>query len=103
MGVATFLLIMMVLDLRHVSVQGLSVKCNTCDAGLCPNTDTCIGGTVRDICGCCMVCARGFNETCGGRFGMLGKCGPGLRCVVTVETGQAVTGHEPGVCKGKYL
>ena len=84
----------------HGPVASLTVQCNTCDAAQCPRVDDCNWGTVMDMCQCCRICARSFNETCGGRFGMLGKCGPSLRCVVAINSGQPVTGHEVGVCKG---
>lgn len=53
------------------------VKC-VCD-GSCEHlrAEECRHGVTFDMCHCCLVCARGENEPCGGA---LGTCAFGLHC-----------------------
>uniref|UniRef100_A0A3B3ZUN8 IGFBP N-terminal domain-containing protein n=1 Tax=Periophthalmus magnuspinnatus TaxID=409849 RepID=A0A3B3ZUN8_9GOBI len=50
----------------------------------------CKGGATTGVCGCCPVCARTEDETCGGAWDYLGKCDQGLVCVYG-ESGQDKT------------
>ncbi|XP_059160282.1 cysteine-rich motor neuron 1 protein-like isoform X2 [Physella acuta] len=58
-----------------------ALSCAPCEPELCPNTTSCLGGTVKDVCGCCPQCARLEHQSCGGVFGVLGSCAPHLQCV----------------------
>lgn len=73
----------------------------TCNQLTCNNPIDCIYGVVLDQCGCCMMCARGKGDSCGGgseRSG--GVCGKGLQCVIRAQPGDMVTGNEQGSCQG---
>ena len=58
------------------------------DCVLCPHQPPCVplyrlgcrGGLTTDQCGCCAVCAKLRNQTCGGLFNEAGKCDCGLKC-----------------------
>ena len=39
-----------------------------------------LGEFVHDSCGCCLVCGKVINETCGGPWDGFGKCVRGLFC-----------------------
>lgn len=55
-----------------------------CDKSMCPRQPTdCPAGQSLDVCRCCLVCASGEGEACGGG-GKLGDpvCGEGLDCTV---------------------
>ena len=41
-----------------------------------------LGGLVKDICNCCYACAKQEGESCGGVWGMKGKCDKGLWCFI---------------------
>ncbi|ESO86142.1 hypothetical protein LOTGIDRAFT_71199, partial [Lottia gigantea] len=80
------------------SVSALS--CGVCDKSRCPDEPTnCLGGVTNGSCGCCKVCAKLVNESCGGNFGLLGKCADNLRCYISPKVGQSITGREEGICK----
>ncbi|CAK6959620.1 LOW QUALITY PROTEIN: serine protease HTRA1 [Scomber scombrus] len=50
-----------------------------CDEAQCPVLpQACYYGQVKHRCGCCVVCAAGEGEECGGGSGLF--CGEGLRC-----------------------
>uniref|UniRef100_A0ACB8GB68 Cysteine-rich motor neuron 1 protein n=1 Tax=Sphaerodactylus townsendi TaxID=933632 RepID=A0ACB8GB68_9SAUR len=67
----------------------------------CEEPKNCPGGVVLDICGCCFLCARQRNESCGGFFGLHGACDRGLRCVIRPPlNGDSLTEYEAGVCEG---
>ncbi|XP_036449561.1 serine protease HTRA1A [Colossoma macropomum] len=56
-----------------------------CDQTMCPAMPKlCTTGQVLDQCGCCLVCASGVGEACGG-VGKLGDpvCAEGLECSVS--------------------
>lgn len=76
--------------------------CLPCDESRCEEPKNCPGGVVLDICGCCFMCARQRNESCGGFFGLHGACDRGLRCVIRPPlNGDSLTEYEAGVCEGK--
>nr|API81348.1 venom toxin [Hemiscorpius lepturus] len=73
----------------------MALSCRFCDSSQCPPPPTnCPVGTVRDVCGCCLVCAKAENEPCGGFPGIFGKCGKGLKCVYEPNV---IVFH--GICK----
>uniref|UniRef100_T1JJC5 IGFBP N-terminal domain-containing protein n=1 Tax=Strigamia maritima TaxID=126957 RepID=T1JJC5_STRMM len=76
-----------------------SHSCASCDLSRCQTPTDCAGGTTKDACGCCLTCARLANETCGGKFGLLGECDQGLVCLLKIQSGQPITGDEEGMCK----
>ncbi|XP_056020805.1 cysteine-rich motor neuron 1 protein-like isoform X2 [Ostrea edulis] len=93
-------LILFVMCISHAGVDAL--KCTPCNLSACPDPPTdCPRGTILDVCGCCQVCGKDINETCGGPFEILGKCGDGLECALTSEVGDPITGSEKGVCREK--
>ncbi|CAJ1067151.1 serine protease HTRA1A [Xyrichtys novacula] len=64
-----------------------------CDKSMCPRVAAdCPVGQALDACHCCMVCASGEGEACGGS-GKLGDpmCGEGLECSVSGGVGYTVT------------
>ncbi|XP_034284065.2 cysteine-rich motor neuron 1 protein isoform X2 [Pantherophis guttatus] len=74
--------------------------CLPCDESRCEEPKNCPGGVVLDICGCCFICARQRNESCGGFFGLHGACDRGLRCVIRPPlNGDSLTEYEAGVCE----
>ncbi|XP_015278920.1 PREDICTED: cysteine-rich motor neuron 1 protein isoform X1 [Gekko japonicus] len=74
--------------------------CLPCDESRCEEPKNCPGGVVLDICGCCFMCARQRNESCGGFFGLHGACDKGLRCVIRPPlNGDSLTEYEAGVCE----
>ncbi|KAK6181353.1 hypothetical protein SNE40_009225 [Patella caerulea] len=97
-GLLVLLSVGLSLILRNYSVSALS--CGVCDPELCsPDPKDCPGGFTKGICNCCNVCAKLVNESCGGNFGLLGKCADNLRCYISPKVGQAITGQEEGICK----
>ena len=78
-------------------------SCLPCDPHSCQSVHrNCAGGLTTDACECCKVCAKVVNETCGGKYGLAGKCDEGLECLPSVEVGESITGHEEGICQGTY-
>ncbi|XP_069981368.1 insulin-like growth factor-binding protein 4 [Penaeus vannamei] len=61
--------------------SGLS--CQPCSEVKCSRPRGCAFGTVRDVCGCCYVCAKGPGQPCGGMWLLNGKCGDGFKCQPT--------------------
>lgn len=79
-----------------------AVSCAPCGAPAdCPGELQCGGGTTPDLCGCCLECARGAGEACGGPYFVEGRCDEGLVCVIAPVAGRPVSGQEVGVCRGK--
>ncbi|XP_051579329.1 serine protease HTRA1A [Myxocyprinus asiaticus] len=71
---------------------------NHCDKSMCPAMPKdCPTGQVMDHCNCCLVCASGEGEACGG-VGKLGDpvCGEGLECSVTGGVGYSATVRRRG-------
>nr|ACO15386.1 Cysteine-rich motor neuron 1 protein precursor [Caligus clemensi] len=67
------------LGLFTLEAQGLSCFCGAtpCEAPKCCDS----GSYTLDACGCCPVCAKGADETCGGPFRTSGSCDVGLSCL----------------------
>jgi hypothetical protein len=62
------------------------------------------GLPVLDDCGCCAVCVRQPNETCGGAARRLGVCKAGSVCWPLVPPkGVYLNESEIGICVGKNL
>ena len=80
--------------------KALSFSCRVCDSVArqsCqkPKCDS-ENSFVLDPCNCCEVCGRKENESCGGLYGVGGKCSPGLPCVT--QSGNE-NYDKSGVCK----
>jgi len=61
----------------------LSLSCPPCGlSGPCQDPACCDSGfLVKDVCGCCMTCAKPQDDTCGGPFNSGGTCAQGLSCL----------------------
>uniref|UniRef100_A0A2I9LPX2 Venom protein n=1 Tax=Centruroides hentzi TaxID=88313 RepID=A0A2I9LPX2_9SCOR len=73
--------------------------CDFCFNYECPSPpEDCPFGTVLDGCGCCLVCAKGEGEICGGVWDVEGICAEGLTCV---EINRLIRGivDLPGICR----
>ncbi|KAM6973259.1 cysteine-rich motor neuron 1 protein [Aplochiton taeniatus] len=80
--------------------SGRALLCLPCDDSKCEEPRACRGAVVPGICGCCSVCARQKNESCGGVYGLYGTCDRGLRCVIRPPlNGESITQYEVGVCE----
>ncbi|KAL6477883.1 hypothetical protein MHYP_G00137180 [Metynnis hypsauchen] len=80
---------------------GAALLCLPCDESKCEEPKQCTGAVVLGICGCCSVCAKQKNESCGGVYGLYGTCDAGLRCVIRPPLdGASITQYEVGVCEG---
>ncbi|XP_041106689.1 cysteine-rich motor neuron 1 protein-like isoform X2 [Polyodon spathula] len=77
-----------------------ALVCLPCDESKCEEPKNCPGSVVLGICGCCSVCAKQKNESCGGVYGLYGTCDRGLRCVIRpLLNGDSITEYEVGVCE----
>lgn len=78
--------ILLVIFCIFVSCFGLS--CFYCDRNSCPGLvrEKCAHGVVKDICGCCDVCAQGEGEVCGGIY-YDHTCSAGTKCMIELEFG----------------
>lgn len=74
---------------------------SSCDKSACPEPTGCPRGKTLDVCGCCEVCGLDLNATCGGPFGVHGRCGEGLECALSSEVGGRIRGSAIGICRGK--
>ncbi|NP_001163917.1 cysteine rich transmembrane BMP regulator 1 (chordin-like) L homeolog precursor [Xenopus laevis] len=93
-----WLLLLLVLTLLPASAWAL--VCLPCDESKCEEPKSCPGSIVQGICGCCFMCARQKNESCGGVYGLHGACDRGLRCVIRPPlNGDSITEYEVGVCE----
>ena len=81
-------------------------QCGPCDRAECEAPRDCPGGVaglVMEPCGCCVVCGRVENETCGGLMGPdpQGICALGFICKISARgEGDSITGQEVGQCQG---
>ncbi|KAL6085015.1 hypothetical protein STEG23_030207 [Scotinomys teguina] len=81
-----------------------ALVCLPCDESKCEEPRNCPGSIVQGVCGCCYMCARQRNESCGGAYGLHGACDRGLRCVIRPPlNGDSITEYEVGVCEGSFL
>ncbi|XP_030875765.1 cysteine-rich motor neuron 1 protein-like [Leptonychotes weddellii] len=79
-----------------------ALVCLPCDESKCEEPRSCPGSIVQGVCGCCYMCARQRNESCGGAYGLHGACDRGLRCVIRPPlNGDSITEYEVGVCEGR--
>lgn len=79
-----------------------ALTCMPCEKTTCVKV-LCPGRTVRDVCGCCLVCARELGQPCGGYFDSLGLCDDGLVCQTSPQHGQPVDTGAEGICTSEYL
>ncbi|KAI1895818.1 hypothetical protein AGOR_G00110680 [Albula goreensis] len=83
-----------------VAKSSRALLCLPCDESKCEEPKHCSGTVVLGICGCCSVCAKQKNESCGGVYGLYGTCDRGLRCVIRPPlNGGSITQYEVGVCE----
>uniref|UniRef100_A0A3B3SS10 Cysteine rich transmembrane BMP regulator 1 (chordin-like) n=1 Tax=Paramormyrops kingsleyae TaxID=1676925 RepID=A0A3B3SS10_9TELE len=83
-----------------IAKSSRALLCLPCDESKCEEPKLCSGAVVLGICGCCSVCAKQKNETCGGVYGLYGTCDRGLRCVIRPPLdGGSITQYEVGVCE----
>merc|ERR1719228_1055598 len=56
---------------------------------------------VKDVCGCCDVCAKTEGEECGGPWNITGICADGLTCA-NPDHDPSISSmmNTPGVCRG---
>lgn len=86
-----------------IAKNSRALICLPCDKSKCEEPKLCTGSVVLGICGCCSVCAKQKNESCGGVYGLYGTCDRGLRCVIRPPlNGGSITQYEVGVCEGLY-
>ncbi|XP_028840160.1 cysteine-rich motor neuron 1 protein [Denticeps clupeoides] len=79
---------------------GRALLCLPCDESKCESPRRCPGAVLLGVCGCCPVCAKQKNESCGGVYGLYGTCDRGLRCVIRPPLdGASVTQYEVGLCE----
>ena len=96
------MLLLLVLVSSVLSLSKADDSACVCNQLSCETPVNCTHGIVSDPCGCCIVCARGAGDTCGGGPNGIGVCGDGLQCVINAENGDVITGREEGVCQSKH-
>ena len=70
------------------ATRGFASFCPPCEPNNCPQHFPCSYGIVKDACSCCLECAKGPGEQCGGPWGVSGICTSGSHCLVELEYGQ---------------
>ena len=85
------MVVLLLLSVIATSGEQCQTPCPKCTDQPAPQ-DCKSGCLTKDPCGCCLVCARAKNETCGGFGGTLGTCADGLYC--------EKAGVFSGICKG---
>ncbi|XP_068203260.1 uncharacterized protein [Palaemon carinicauda] len=63
-----------------------------------PTEESCPYGRVNDTCNCCLECARGPGEDCGGPWGVTGTCATGYTCERIPGGYEDSVGYE-GICQ----
>ena len=64
--------------------------------------DSCPGGLVYGVCGCCLHCAKQENQECGAFKNAKGICDVGLYCDVWQNRRKRHYKYASGRCKSKY-
>ncbi|XP_002732928.2 uncharacterized protein LOC100375861 [Saccoglossus kowalevskii] len=112
--VTTLLTVILLLAIQNVDSYGDKGKrdglhCPPCDRMLCkprkPSRleNKCRGGVTTGTCDCCPACASVEGESCGGKWGSLGKCDFGLECVKPANPNIPPGYYNPlpGVCRSR--
>ena len=83
-----------------VSIPASSSLSCGCDPERICNIPTCCdsGYLIKDVCGCCFVCAKSEGEACGGEWGVAGICAKGMRCLTKCENEMSCSWTAAGVC-----
>lgn len=70
-----------------LAMAAAAKRCPKCDIEKCPELDqgTCLSGTVKDDCDCCLVCGKMEGEPC--NLNKRDQCGHGLVCKDATSTG----------------
>ncbi|CAK9289999.1 unnamed protein product [Gordionus sp. m RMFG-2023] len=91
---------MTLLTLHHHIIQNECIltdrQCSPCDATKCISPMQCLYGFVPDPCYCCMQCAKGLGDICGGIMEERGICAENLICKVIPKS--TLEGPKVGVC-----
>ena len=75
-----------------------TLRCRPCDQATCQTPTCCDSGYLtKDVCRCCLVCAKAEGEACGGNWGTAGTCARGMRCLTKCE-GVGCNQWTDGVC-----
>ncbi|XP_078587589.1 insulin-like growth factor-binding protein-like 1 [Branchiostoma floridae x Branchiostoma japonicum] len=91
----------LVLAVALLCLGGVLAKkeCGECDRDACAKPDCGVEIRMPDECGCCEVCARLEDQTCGGKDWSEGRCASGYHCSVNPdEEGE----ERRGKCYCKY-
>ena len=77
-----------------LTMNSAILRCLPCNRSRCVplNELNCKGGLVKDVCGCCVICAKLNGEKCGGPWHEYGTCDYGLTCykspIVIAQVGE---------------
>merc|ERR1712223_1076143 len=75
-----------VLCLIFLGIENISALSCFCGESPCEKIECCASGELTfDACGCCPVCAKAAQESCGGPWGISGRCVSGLNCLRKCE------------------